>query len=66
MTIYKKAVSGEKVARMELFAGALGSFKNPPSHRDVDISDPREAADIIHIANHLLRIVGSVQATIQL
>lgn len=56
----KKIEVGEQTARMELFAGALGAFKNPSSHRDVEFSDPKEAADIIHIANQLLRIVESI------
>jgi hypothetical protein len=45
---------------MEFFAGALGTFKNPSSHRYIDFSDPKEAADIIHIANQLLRILESI------
>lgn len=51
------AEPGEKQARMDLFAGAIGTYKNPSSHREVDLGDSREAADIIHFANQLLRIV---------
>jgi hypothetical protein len=54
------AEEGEKSARMELFSGAIGSYKNPASHRDLNLSDPKEVADIIHLANQLLRIVDSI------
>lgn len=56
----QNADEGEKIARMELFAGSIGIFKNPSSHRDVELSDSKEAADIIHIANQLLRIAESI------
>lgn len=48
---------GERVGRMELFAGAIGTFKNPPSHRQVNYSDPTEASEVILFADLLMRLL---------
>ena len=45
-----------KQAMSDLFAGTIGLYKNPSSHHDVEFA-PEEAAEIIIIASHLLRIV---------
>jgi uncharacterized protein (TIGR02391 family) len=46
----------EREAWAHVFAGAIGLFKNPMSHRDVDLG-PQEAAELIFLANYLLRVV---------
>jgi uncharacterized protein (TIGR02391 family) len=51
------AEKGERQARSDLFAGAIGSYKNSHSHRDVNLDNPDEAYELVMLANHLLRIV---------
>jgi hypothetical protein len=47
----------EKQSISDLFSGSIGAYKNPQSHREVNIQDPKIAAEIIILANHLYRIV---------
>ncbi|TRZ50714.1 TIGR02391 family protein [bacterium] len=47
----------EKQAMSNLFAGAIGLFKNPTSHRDIEGISPEETADYIKVANCLLKMV---------
>lgn len=50
----------EQEARMGLFAGFIGCYKNPGSHRDVNLENPLEAMQVALFASHLLSIVDPV------
>lgn len=52
----KAAPKAERDALAHLFAGAIGSYKNPHSHRHVEI-EAQEASEMIILASHLLRII---------
>lgn len=52
-----EAEEAEREALCALFAGAVGSYKNPHSHRNVSMESAREAAEIVMLASHLLRVV---------
>lgn len=54
--------AGEQVGMMELFAGAIGTFKNPPSHRQINYDDPTEASEVVLLADLLMRILDRLWA----
>ncbi|GAB2582961.1 TIGR02391 family protein [Microlunatus antarcticus] len=57
-----QAEGGEQEATMALFRGAIGTFKNPSSHRAVDYADPVLAAEVIFLADLLMRLLDRVEA----
>jgi uncharacterized protein (TIGR02391 family) len=52
------AEPGERQSLMNLMTGALGSYKNPQSHRHVGL-EASEAREMVLLASHLLKIVDS-------
>jgi uncharacterized protein (TIGR02391 family) len=50
-------VISEQQAIQHLFAGAIGTFKNPSSHRSGVINTPDRAISLVQLADLLLRIV---------
>ena len=59
--LYSRAIhKAESVAQLNLFSGAIGMFKNPPSHRRVDYTDPTQASEVVLLADLLLRILESI------
>lgn len=45
----------------DLFAGAVAAFRNPAAHRSIDYSDSSEAAEVVLLADLLLRILDRTE-----
>jgi len=56
-----EAPKAEREACAHLFSGAIGCYKNPHSHRDVDLTFP-EAFEMLLLASHLLRLLERPKA----
>ena len=56
-----EADAGEQAGLRDLFAGAIGALKNPVSHREVDYGDPTEAAEVVLLADLLMRILDRIE-----
>ncbi|MBB4377059.1 TIGR02391 family protein [Bradyrhizobium sp. SBR1B] len=52
----------ERESFAHLFAGSIGAYKNPHSHRSVVIDNLREAQRQVLLASHLLYIVDAAKA----
>ena len=58
----KKIPKAEREALSHLFAGAIGSYKNPHSHRNVELSF-RESLGMLLVASHLLNTLDCLKPT---
>jgi uncharacterized protein (TIGR02391 family) len=55
------ATKGEQEGTRALFVGAYAVLRNPAGHREVNYDDPGEAAEAVHTASLLMRILDRVE-----
>ena len=56
-------VNSEQEAAQSMYRGAIGSFKNPLSHRFLDTSDPIKTFEILGFASLLMRMLDDATVT---
>ena len=56
---HSSELPGERHALSDLFAGALGRYRNPAAHGSREFIDPVETAELLMFASHLLKIVDA-------
>lgn len=56
------AVAGEREGTRAIFAGAYAVLRNPAGHREVDYDAVAEAAEAVHTASLLMRVLDRVEA----
>jgi len=54
------SISAEQESAFFLYSGAIGSFKNPSSHRFIDKTDPVKSYECLAFASLLLRMMEEV------
>jgi len=59
------STSGEQEGTRALFAGAYAVLRNPAGHREIDYDDIGEAAEAVHTASMLMRLLDRVQARLR-
>jgi uncharacterized protein (TIGR02391 family) len=56
-----EAIVGEQDGTRALFVGAYAVFRNPSGHRQVNYDEVTEAAEMVHTASLLMRILDRVE-----
>ncbi len=58
----KSLTQAERDRRRELFAAAVGYYGSPTHHRNVRYTNPQDAAEVVLLANNLIRIAEDAAA----